>query len=382
MNVKKSQYISDLNIGTRVHTVFVVAKKQVRKKRNGDEYCTVNFQDREGNIDGVLWTEVYNKTEDFDQGDFVSVEGEVKEYKGSRQLVVSSIKKIEDKYDLEYSDYIRTTNKNIDEMFSELMKYIARIKNPHFKELIGLFFDDKDFVEDFKNSTAAVKYHHAFKGGLLEHTLSMTKICDLLSKIYHNLNYDLLITGAVLHDIGKIKEYETVVSTEVTDEGKLLGHITIGYGMVLEKIKQIKGFPNDLKNRLLHIMISHHGYKEFGSPKRPKILEAFVVFHVDYLDADIGGYNIILEENKSGAEWSDYAKNFDGSVFLKGIESDENEDDMYVREKLDKGPDGEGNQARDENKKMDYFNKTKSGYRQGIWILQYTGKMPNHFYLK
>lgn len=355
MSIKKSQYISDLNIGTRVHTAFVVAKKQVRKKRNGDEYCTVNFQDREGSIDGILWTEVYSKTGGFNEGDFVSVEGEVKEYKGNRQLVVGSIKKIEDKDDLEYSDYIRTTNKNIDEMFSELMQYTARIKNPYFKELIDLFFNDKNFVKDFKNSTAAVKYHHAFKGGLLEHTLSMTKICDYLSKIYHNLNYDLLITGSVLHDIGKIKEYETVISTEVTDEGKLLGHITIGYGMVLEKIKQIKGFPDDLKNRLLHIMISHHGYREFGSPKRPKILEAFVVFHADYLDADIGGYNIILEENKTGADWSDYAKNFDGSVFLKGIESDENEDDMNIKEKLDERHDDEGNQAGDENKQNGLF---------------------------
>ncbi len=355
MVIKKSHYISDLNIGTKVSTMFVVAKKQVKKKRNGDEYCTVSFQDKEGNIDGVLWTEIYNNTEDFNEGDFVSVEGEVKEYKNSRQLVVSSMKKIEDRENLEYSDYIKTTNKNVDEMFSELIEYTVRIKNPYFKKLIDLFFGDKNFVEDFKNSTAAVKYHHAFKGGLLEHTLAMTKICDLLSKIYHNLNYDLLISGAILHDVGKIKEYETVVSTEVTDEGKLLGHITIGYGMVLEKIKQIKDFPDDLKNRLLHIILSHHGYKEFGSPKRPKILEAFVVFHVDYLDADIGGYNIILEGNKSGADWSDYAKNFEGSVFLKELESNEDENNMHIRETPDERPDNEGNEARDENKQNGLF---------------------------
>lgn len=355
MVIKKSQYVSDLTIGTKVNTIFAVAKKQVKKKRNGDEYCTVNFQDRKGNIDGVLWTETYNNTEDFNEGDFVSVEGEVKEYKRSRQLAVSSIRKIEDKENLEYSDYIKTTNKNIDEMFSELMKYIARIKNPYFKKLIDMFFSDKNFIEDFKSSTAAVKYHHAFKGGLLEHTLAMTKICDSLSKIYNNLNYDLLISGAVLHDVGKIMEYKTVVSTEVTDEGKLLGHITIGYGMVLEKIKQIKGFPDDLKNRLLHIILSHHGYKEFGSPKRPRILEAFVVFHVDYLDADIGGYNIILEGNKSGADWSDYAKNFEGSVFLKEIEPDEDENNIHIRETQDERPDNESNEARDENRQNELF---------------------------
>jgi 3'-5' exoribonuclease len=335
MNVKKSQYVSDLNIGTRVNTIFVLSKKQIKKKKNGEDYCVVNFQDREGNIDGVLWTEIYKRAGDFDQGDFILVEGEVKEYKSSRQLVVSSLKKIEDKKDLKYSDYIKTTSKNINEMFSELMEYTSRIKNPYFRKLIDLFFNDKKFVEDFKSSTAAVKYHHAFIGGLLEHTLSMTKVCDSLARIYHNLNYDLLVCGAVLHDIGKIREYKTVVNTEVTDEGKLLGHITIGYGMILEKIKQIKGFPNDLKNRLLHIVLSHHGYREFGSPKRPKILEAFVVFHVDYLDADIGGYNIIMDGNKSGADWSDYAKNFESSVFLKELEPAEDENGLHVRESMD-----------------------------------------------
>ena len=355
MVIKKSQYVSDLNVGARVDTIFVVAKKQVKKKRNGDEYCTVNFQDRKGNINGVLWTEIYNNAGDFNAGDFVSVEGEVKEYKGSRQLVISSIRKIEDKGDLEYSDYIKTSNKDIDEMFAELMKYIGRIKNPYFKKLIDMFFSDKGFQEDFKNSAAAVKYHHAFKGGLLEHTLAMTRICDSLSKIYSNLNYDLLISGVVLHDVGKIREYETAVSTGVTDEGKLLGHITIGYGMVLEKIRQIKGFPDDLKNRLLHIILSHHGYKEFGSPKKPKILEAFVVFHVDYLDADIGGYNIILEGSKSGADWSDYARNFESSVFLREIESDEDENNMHIRKSPDDKPDDEGNKDRDKDKQNGLF---------------------------
>jgi 3'-5' exoribonuclease len=361
MDVKKDQYISDLSVGARVSTIFVLAKKQIKKKKNGEDYCVVSFQDRDGNVDGILWTEIYEEAGDFDEGDFVLVEGEVREYKGSRQLVVSSLKKIEDREGLEYSDYIKTTSKNIDDMFSELMRYTSRIKNPFFRKLIDLFFNDKEFVEEFKNSTAAVKYHHAFKGGLLEHTLSMTKICDSLSKIYHNLNYDLLVCGAVLHDVGKIREYKTVVNTEVTDEGKLLGHITIGYGMVLEKIKQIKGFPDDLRDRLLHIIISHHGYKEFGSPKKPKILEAFVIFHLDYLDADIGGYNIILDGNKSGADWSDYAKNFEGSVFLKELESGEYENGMHMKESLGNDTDTEDNEAVDESSQDPKQDKQQEG---------------------
>jgi len=341
METSKKQFISDLGAGAKADSIFMVAKKQVRKKKNGDDYCAVTLQDKEGSIEGVLWTEIYRSAGNFTEGDLVSVEGDVKEYKGSKQLVVSSIKKIENKEDIEYSDYIKTSRRDIDEMFAGIKEYAARIKNPHLKKLIDLYFEDKEFVKDFKNATAALRYHHAFKGGLLEHTLAVTEICDAISRVYHNLNYDLLISGAILHDIGKIREYKTLATTEVTDEGKLLGHITIGYGWVLEKIKQINDFPQELRDRLLHIILSHHGQKEFGSPKRPKILEAFIVYYVDHMDADIGGYNIILEENKSGSDWSDYVKNFKRSVFLKKLELPGDEDSRDIKRtvagKLDRG---------------------------------------------
>lgn len=335
METGKKQFISDLEAGARADSIFMVAKKQVRKKKNGDDYCAVTLQDKEGSIEGVLWTEIYRSAGNFTEGDLVSVEGDVKEYKGIKQLVINSIKKIENKEDIEYSDYIKTSRRDIDEMFAGIKEYAARVKNPHLKKLVDSYFEDKEFVKDFKNAAAAVRYHHAFKGGLLEHTLAVTEICDAISRVYHNLNYDLLISGAILHDIGKIREYKTVAITEVTDEGKLLGHITIGYGWVLEKIKQIDGFPGDLRDRLLHIILSHHGQKEFGSPKRPKILEAFVVYYVDHMDADIGGYNIILEENKSGSSWSDYVKNFERSVFLKKLELPGDEDSKDIKRVVD-----------------------------------------------
>jgi len=332
METGKKQFISDLEAGARADSIFMVAKKQVRKKKNGDDYCAVTLQDKEGSIEGVLWTEIYRSAGNFTEGDLVSVEGDVKEYKRIKQLVINSIKKIENKEDIEYSDYIKTSRRDIDEMFAGIKEYAARVKNPHLKKLIDSYFEDKEFVKDFKNAAAAVRYHHAFKGGLLEHTLAVTEICDAISRVYHNLNYDLLVSGAILHDIGKIREYKTLATTKVTDEGKLLGHITIGYGWVLEKIKQINDFPQDLRDRLLHIILSHHGQKEFGSPKRPKILEAFVVYYVDHMDADIGGYNIILEENKSDSDWSYYVKNFERSVFLKKLElpGDENSEDIKI----------------------------------------------------
>ena len=329
MEIKKEQFISDLNVGNIVDSVFVAAGKQVRQKKNGEDFCTVSLQDREGNIDGILWTEVFCRTEKFSEGDFVAVKGEVREYRGKKQLVINSLVKLqnpEGREEIKLSDYMKTSAKNIDGMYSEVMKYTENIKNSHLKELMGLYFNDGQFARDFKNATAAVKYHHAYSGGLLEHTLNVAKICDAISRVYLNLNHDLLICGALLHDIGKIKEYRTGVTSSITDEGKLLGHITMGYGWVLENIKRIKGFPADLRNRILHIIHSHHGHKEFGSPKRPKILEAFIVYHVDHMDADIGGFNIVLEENKSGEDWSDYVRNFERPVFLKKLETGESND--------------------------------------------------------
>jgi len=257
----------------------------------------------------------------FKEGDFANIQGEVTDYKGSKQLLVNSLQKIENKAEIEYSDFIRTSKRNVAEMYLEMKTFINSIETICLKKLLDSFFEDKKFKEEFSNATAAVKYHHAYKGGLLEHSLNIVKICDKLSEIYENLNRDLLITGAILHDIGKIKEYKVDIIIKITDEGRLLGHITIGYGMILEKIKEIEEFPEDLKERLLHIILSHHGQKEFGSPKRPKILEAFIVYHVDHMDADVGGFNIILEENGGKSDWSEYAKNFERSIMLKELKS-------------------------------------------------------------
>jgi 3'-5' exoribonuclease len=351
MGVTKKQFTSDLEIGGKAESIFVVADKKVRKKRNGEDYCTVVLQDREGNIEGVLWTEVYLNTEDFNKGDFVLLQGDVKSYRGGRQIVINSLKKYKENGELKQSDFIKVSKKNVDEMFEEIMGYVKSIKNNYLKRLLELFFSDEKFATDFKSATAAVQYHHAFRGGLLEHTLNVTKICDAIYEIYKNLNRDLLISGAILHDIGKIGEYRTKITTEVTDPGKLLGHITIGYGWILEKIKKIEGFPADLSNRLLHIILSHHGHKEFGSPKRPKILEAFVVYHVDHMDSDVGGYNLIMEANKDGNDWSDYLKNFERAVLLKKLPEEEyGEDDTNT-----------GTGVGERKKVLDYEEKKKPG---------------------
>ncbi len=323
--MNKKQFITDIKVGDNFDSTVIVSEKQPKKKKNGEDYCTVTFQDRTGTIEGILWTEVFLEAGDFSEGDLVSIESVIKEYRGSKQLIVNSLKKIKKDDDMDLSDYIKSTSKDIDLMFEEILGYIRSMENKYLKELLNIFMADKKFVKNYRTSTAAVRYHHAYQGGLLEHSLNVVKICDMMAGIYDNLNRDLLLAGAILHDVGKIKEYSSGVNLKITNRGRLLGHISIGYGWVQEKIGQVKGFPADLADRLLHIILSHHGHLEFGSPKRPKILEAFVVYHADHLDGDIGGFNIILENANSENDWSEYARNFERPIYLKKLELEEEE---------------------------------------------------------
>jgi 3'-5' exoribonuclease len=256
----------------------------------------------------------------------VEVKGILKEYRGSKQLIVNALNKIKRNKGTDLSAYIKTTSKDIGMMFEEVTDLVGSIENRYLKELLELFMEDDTFVESYKTSTAAVKYHHAYRGGLLEHSLNVAKICDRMTGIYDNVNRDLLIAGAILHDVGKIREYLSGVNLAITNRGRLLGHITMGYGWVLEKIRQVKGFPEDLSDRLLHIILSHHGHLKFGSPKRPMILEAFIVYHADHLDGDIGGFNIIMENTSHENDWSDYVRNFERPVYVRQLELAEESD--------------------------------------------------------
>ena len=286
-----------------------------------------------------MWTEVFLASGEFNEGDLVEVKGILKEYRGSKQLIVNALNRIKDDENTDLSAYIKSTNKDISKMFEEVMDFISSVENKHMKKLLELFMGDEAFVKSYKTSTAAVRYHHAYQGGLLEHSLNVAKICDRMTEIYDNLNRDLLIAGALLHDVGKIKEYSSGVNLKITNRGRLLGHITIGYGWVLEKIKEVKGFPQDLSDRLLHIILSHHGHLEYGSPKRPKILEAFIVYHADHLDGDIGGFNIILENTSDENDWSDYVRNFERPVYVRQLDLAEGADRSNAGKGNPKNPD-------------------------------------------
>jgi len=323
----KTQFIKDLKPGSIVDSVFLLVNKASKKKKNGEEFCVLSFQDKSGIIDGIVWTEACRdlnlfKKGNFEEGDYIKIQGSVSDYRGSKQLDVNKLLHLseDEKNLIAGEDFVRSSKRKAGEMFTELESLTSGFKNVYLRQLLDTFFTDPAFKKDFCFSPAAVQYHHAYTGGLLEHTLSMVKICDYLSGNYENIDRELLITGAILHDVGKIIEYTTEKNgaiIKITDEGRLLGHITIGYGIVLNKIDHINQFPKDLRERLLHIILAHHGHKEFGSPKRPKTLEAFIVYHVDHMDADIGGFNNILENCDSSADWSEYLRNFERSVYLK-----------------------------------------------------------------
>lgn len=343
MDENKKQFIADVNLGEIVDSTFIVSARQVKKKKNGEEYCSITFQDKSGTVEAVMWTEVFNSCGDFAEGDLVEVKGILKEYRGARQLIVNALNKLRRDKDTDLSAYIKSTSKDIGKMFEEILDLISGIENKHLKKLLELFMGDEEFAESYKTSTAAVKYHHAYQGGLLEHSLNVAKICDRMTEIYDNVNRDLLIAGSILHDVGKIREYSSGVNLKITNRGRLLGHITMGYGWVLEKINQIKGFPLDLSDRLLHIILSHHGHLEYGSPKRPKILEAFIVYHADHLDGDIGGFNLIMENTSDENDWSDYVRNFERPVYVRQLDLVE----------IDKGNTGKGELKSTNNRKIE-----------------------------
>ncbi|MBN1299506.1 MAG: HD domain-containing protein [Actinobacteria bacterium] len=323
----KNQFIKDLKPQSPVDSVFLISRKNIKKKKNNEQYCILSLMDKSGSIDAIFWTEAcialdLLKKGRFEEGTYVKVTGTVSEYRGIKQLDINSIKdlgKDEGKI-ISSADFVKTAKRSADDMISELKQMYLGFGNKYLKKLMSLFFDNDAFAEAFCFSPAAVQYHHAYVGGLIEHSLSAAKICDFLSSCYDNIDRELLISGALLHDVGKMEEYYTENNgaiIKMSDKGKLLGHITIGYGMVLDKIESIKDFPPELRDRLLHIILSHHGHKEFGSPKRPKTLEAFIVYHVDHMDADIGGFNAILEDNAYSEDWSEYLKNFERALYIK-----------------------------------------------------------------
>lgn len=280
-------FINELKEGDNISSVYYVKTKSTGTSKAGKEYFNVNLQDKTGNIDAKVWDTNSPSIEEFKAGDFIYVDAEVISYNNQLQARVSLIRQA-DKSDYNPSDYFATSKYDKDAMTKELDSFIASVKNKNFSRLLNAFFvEDKSFREKFLSHQGAKAVHHSFVSGLLEHTITTTRLAKKIAELYPDINVDLVVTASLLHDIAKVDEIAPYPVNEYTDEGQLIGHIVIAYGKILQKIDDIGGFSDKEKDELLHCIIAHHGSTEFGSPKLPMLMEAYVVAQADNTDAKL-----------------------------------------------------------------------------------------------
>ncbi|MCH5250004.1 MAG: HD domain-containing protein [Lachnospiraceae bacterium] len=313
------KYIKDYKEGDRISDIYLCKHKQAAVTKNGKPYYNVILQDKTGTMDAKVWEPNNAGIEEFDALDYIEVFGDVNNFQGALQL---SVKRIRLCHEGEYdpANYLPVSSKNIDEMMKELLGFINSIENRYLKELLQAFFvKDEKFVTAFRKSSAAKTVHHGFVGGLLEHTLSVTKMCDYYCSQYPLLKRDLLISAAICHDIGKTKELSLFPENDYTNDGQFLGHIIIGTEMVGEKIRKIEGFPEFLASELKHCILSHHGEYEFGSPKKPAIMEAVALCFADNTDAKMQTFTELLNASTS-SDWLGYNRLFESNVIASRLE--------------------------------------------------------------
>ncbi len=312
------RYIKELREGGRIQDVYLCKSRTAATTKNGKQYENVTLQDKTGTLDCKIWEPDSPGISEFGVLDYVYVSGSVSSYNGYLQASLNQVRKADEG---EYipADYLPVTKKNRKAMYSELVAYIKTVQNKYLQELIRKFFSDAEFVKAFCAHSAAKSIHHSFVGGLLEHTLSVVKLCDFMAQNYPALNHDLLISAAILHDIGKLEEISDFPVNDYTDEGQLLGHIMKGAEMVHDRIKEIDGFPPLLEMELKHCILAHHGKYEYGSPKLPAIMEAEALHFADNLDAKMESWTELLE-NAGEDPWQGYSRMFESNIRKTEVE--------------------------------------------------------------
>jgi len=304
----KDFYIGDcLRCENKVITSsFVVAAKQVKPKKTGDPYLALTLADRTGQIEAKMWDNVAEAIDAFEQDDYIKVKGLINRYKNHFQLTIHKLRKLGEA-EVDFADYLPKTGQDVEQLWQVIAEFVAGFKNQHLRALVQAFMADPEIAAGYKNAPAAKTLHHAYIGGLLEHVVSLFRSCDLLSRNYPQVDRDLLLTGAFLHDIGKIYELSYSRSFSYTTRGQLLGHMIIELEMLQEKLARLPGFPGELKILLEHLIISHHGQYEFGSPKLPMFPEALMLHYLDDLDSKMESMRAHFER-ESGLEgaWTSY----------------------------------------------------------------------------
>ncbi len=300
------RYIESFRDGMHVSDVFLCKNRQVCLTKSGKEYGNLILQDKTGTIDAKIWDLGSPGIGNFESMDYVYIDADVTVFQNSNQLNIKRARKA-DEGEYMPGDYLPVSSKDIGLMYEELLGFIKSLKNPYLKKLLESFFvEDTAFAKAFQFHSAAKSVHHGFVGGLLEHTLSVVKLCDYYAGYYPLINRDLLLTAAMFHDMGKTRELSSFPENDYTDDGQLLGHIIIGTEMIGERIRTIPGFPDKLTSELKHCILAHHGELEYGSPKKPAIIEALALNFADNTDAKLETMIEVLKSAGDNNGWLGY----------------------------------------------------------------------------
>jgi 3'-5' exoribonuclease len=313
----KSPYIGELQPNQVITGVFLVQTKDIRQKKTGEPYLSLVLGDRSGDIDAKMWDNVAEVLESFDRDDFVRVKGLMQVYQNRPQFTIHKVVRVEES-EVDFADYFPCSERSPEEMFAELRGIIAGLANPHLRALLDAFMDDERIALPYRTAPAAKSVHHAFLGGLIEHVLSLCKLANATAAHYRDIDLDLLLAGVILHDVGKIHELTYERSFGYSNEGQLLGHIIIALRMLDEKVAQVPGFPEETRTLLAHMIISHHGELEFGSPRVPLFPEALLLHHLDNLDSKMECMRAAIARDRHGTScWTGYIAPLERSVLKK-----------------------------------------------------------------
>jgi 3'-5' exoribonuclease len=308
--------LNELSIGEEFTLYLIVNKCESKLAKNGRAFLSLEFRDRSASLPSKIWDNVDSASRQFKEGTIIKVAGVIEEFNGSPQIKIDKIRVAKEDENVSVEDFLPKSRRPLDVMKQELTDVIASVKNPFLGDLITKIFTNENF-EKYIRTPAGKGWHHAYIHGLLEHTLEIIRICDLMSNIHPEINRDLLISGAMLHDFGKIEELSYETSFDYTDKGKLIGHIMIGALLVERTALSIPGFPIELKDQLVHLVLSHQGKLEFASPVEPKTLEAIVLYQADELSAKTNAYKSAIEADKNkNSRWTRFLPLANTALFI------------------------------------------------------------------
>ncbi len=312
------RYINEMREGDNITGIYLCRQKTLAQTKNGKDYENVTLADKTGSLNSKIWDPNSMGIGDFQVNDYVEVHGRISIYNGALQMSIDRARKVPEGT-VDPADYVPVSSRSIDAMYQELLGHVNSVQAPYFRLLMeSLFVEDQAFIRSFKSHSAAKTIHHGFVGGLLQHTLAVCDLCAFYCRAYPKLDHDLLICAALCHDIGKVRELSEFPANDYTDAGQLLGHIVMGVEILDEKIARINGFPKVKANQLRHCILAHHGEFEFGSPKKPALIEAVALNFADNTDAKLEAFTEILDNvaagSDSGPGWLGFNRLFDSNI--------------------------------------------------------------------